>query len=273
MSWHVDPEALGAYARGESDVAEGFSIEAHLLACDGCKAAVAPMVAPARLDAAWAEIVDRLDAPQLGPVERLLRRAGLPEHLARLLAATPSLTVSWLVAVALALAFAVAAAHHGDRGVLLFECLAALLPVAGVAAAFGPGLDPAYEVGVAAPFSSARLLLIRAAAVLVATTLAGRPGGGGAARARAGRRSPGCCRRWRSPLASLALATYISPRAAFAAVTTAWLAIAAASAAGRGDAARRLPRRRADRVPRARRRGGRRARPPPRPARPRKGPR
>src|SRR6187549_3008494 len=83
MSWHVDPEALGAYARGESDVAEGFSIEAHLLACDGCKAAVAPMVEPARLDAAWAGIVDRLDAPQLGPVERLLRHAVADRLLAR----------------------------------------------------------------------------------------------------------------------------------------------------------------------------------------------
>ena len=234
MSWHVDPTALAAYAGGESDVADAFSIEAHLLACDGCNAAVAPMVAPARLEAAWEEIVDRLDAPRPGPVERALRRAGLPEHLARLLAATPSLTVSWLVAVALALAFAVVAAHHGDRGVLLFECLAALLPVAGVAAAFGPGLDPAYEVGVAAPFSSARLLLIRAAAVLVATTLLA----GLAAVALPGEGWTEVA--WLLPsLAltsiSLALATYISPRTAFAAVTTAWLAIAAASAAGSGD--------------------------------------
>jgi hypothetical protein len=142
--------------------------------------------------------------------------------------------VPWLVAVALALVFAVVAAHHGERGLLLFECLAALLPLAGVAAAFGPGLDPAYEVGAAAPFSSLRLLLIRSAAVLVASVLLaglaaiGLPGHGWTAVA------------WLLPslaltTASLALATYMSPRAAFAVVTATWLAVAAASAAGGGD--------------------------------------
>jgi hypothetical protein len=34
---------------------------------------------------------------------------------------------------------------------LLFLVMAALLPVAGVAAAYGPGVDPAYDVGRASP--------------------------------------------------------------------------------------------------------------------------
>lgn len=42
--------------------------------------------------------------------------------------------------------------------------------MAGVAFVYGPDVDPSYEVGVAAPYSSARLLLLRTAAVL-ATSL------------------------------------------------------------------------------------------------------
>jgi hypothetical protein len=38
--------------------------------------------------------------------------------------------------------------------------------VAGVAFAYGPDVDPSYEVGAAVPYSAARLLLLRSAAVL-----------------------------------------------------------------------------------------------------------
>ena len=44
------------------------------------------------------------------------------------------------------------------------------MPVAGVAFAYGPDVDPSYEVGAAAPYSALRLLLLRTAAVL-ATSL------------------------------------------------------------------------------------------------------
>ena len=46
-----------------------------------------------------------------------------------------------------------------------------MLPLAGIAAAYGQGVDPTYEVGLAAPMRSFRLLLIRAVAVLVTTTV------------------------------------------------------------------------------------------------------
>ena len=141
---------------------------------------------------------------------------------------TPSLSVSWLGAVAVALAVAVVAAQHGERGLLLFLCVAALLPLAGVAVAFGQGLDPAHEVAVAAPFSSVRLVLLRAAVVLPATIgLAGLaalalPGVGWSAAA------------WLLPALgltalSLGLATFIAPARAFACVTGVWLALVALS--------------------------------------------
>jgi hypothetical protein len=234
-TWHVDDELLAAYARGDVDAAHAYSVEAHVVECAACQAAVATLVAPARLEANWLDVVDALDAPRPGPVEALLTRVGVPSHLARLLAATPSLTVSWLGAVAIALAVAVLGAHHGDRGVAVFLCLAALAPVAGVAATFTRGIDPTHELSLAAPTSSVRLLLLRTVAVvsatLVLTAIAAvtLPGLGWTAAA------------WLVPalgltLASLALATYLAPPTAFGLVAGVWVAAVIASAAKPGDA-------------------------------------
>jgi hypothetical protein len=52
---------------------------------------------------------------------------------------------------------------------VFFLALAPLLPLAGIAAAYGPGIDPTYEIGLVAPMRSFGLLLIRAVAVLVST--------------------------------------------------------------------------------------------------------
>lgn len=234
MNTHVEPELLAAYASGAVDGAHAYSIEAHVVDCADCQAAIGRLVAPARVQRVWADVEDRLDAPRVGPVAAALGRVGVPDHLARLLAATPSLSVSWLCAVALALGFAAIAAHESEHGLLLFLCVAAVVPLAGVAAAFGRGLDPTFEIAVVAPFSCVRLLLLRTAAVLPTTiALAGLaaltlPGVGWTAMA------------WLLPslgltVMSLALATYIAPLKAFAAVTTAWLGIVVLSAVDSGD--------------------------------------
>ncbi|HXJ64368.1 MAG TPA: adenylate/guanylate cyclase domain-containing protein [Actinomycetota bacterium] len=105
-----------------------------------------------------------------GPVEAALVRVGAPDHMARLLAATPSLRVSWVGATAVALGFSILAAY-GRNDPLMFLMVAPLLPLGGVAAAFGPGVDPMHEIGLACPLRTSRLLLIRATAVLVATSV------------------------------------------------------------------------------------------------------
>lgn len=225
MTWHADTKLLEHYASGELPLADAASVEAHLLACPRCRAGLASKVDAPRLTAAWARIDAALDAPRLGPVERLLRRLGVSDHLARLLASTPSLRTSWLTAVTLALAFAVAAAYAGtgERAVLVFLIMAPLLPLAGVAAAFAPGVDPAAEVALAAPMRTFRLLLVRASAVLVPTlvltSLAALtlPGPGWAATA------------WLLPslavaVSALALSTYVSPVPAAAAIAVLWVA-------------------------------------------------
>lgn len=223
MSTHVEPRMLAAYAGGDVDAAHAFSIEAHVVECDVCQSMISRAVEASRLERVWSAVEDRVDAPRAGAVEKLLLRIGVPGHLARLLAATPSLTLAWLAAVIVVLGCGVLLAQQGERGLLVFLCVAALLPLAGVAAAFGRGLDPAYELTVAAPLSSVRLLLIRAAAVLTVTiTLAGAaalglPGFGWSAAA------------WLLPslgltIASLALATYVAPLTAFGTVSTLWIA-------------------------------------------------
>ena len=152
-TWHADTTLLSRYASGGLDEAGAYSLEAHLLACDRCRAGVGNVSDHEQLDRMWAEVTEAVDAPRPGVVERGLVRLGVRDHVARVLAATPSLRLSWLGAEALALGFAVVAANaavtEGGRefGVFLFLVVAALLPVGGVAAAYGPGLDPTYEVG------------------------------------------------------------------------------------------------------------------------------
>ena len=224
MSWHAEPELLETYARATLDQASAFSLEAHVLECPDCRARMAGLVERDRLARVWDEVQELVDAPGRGPVEALLVRLGTPDHLARLLAATPSLTLSWFGAVAISLAFAVAAAHQGERGVFLFLALAPLLPLAGVAAAYGAALDPTYEIGLASPIRSFRLLLIRAVAVLATTTtLVG-------AAALALPQLDWRAAAWLLPalgliLLSLVLATFISAVAAFGSVAFAWLSV------------------------------------------------
>lgn len=173
--WHVDEETLAQYAHGRGPLSVGASVEAHLLSCARCRALLTPAVELDRLERLWDDVVERVDAPRPGMVERLLRLAGVSEDTARLLAATPTLRASWLLAMAAALAFAVFAAIASgvhERGTLLFLTVAPVLPVAGVAVAFHRGLDPAYEIGLAAPYSQFRLLLLRSAAVTAVTCAA-----------------------------------------------------------------------------------------------------
>ncbi|HEX9712583.1 MAG TPA: zf-HC2 domain-containing protein [Actinomycetota bacterium] len=170
-TWHADTDTITAYASGDIDDARAFSLEAHLLACPQCRETCARVMQVDRLETVWAEVVDTIDRPRPRAAERLLRSLGVSEHLARLIGATASLQLSWLLAIAATLAFAVLAAF-ANRGIapgaepLIFLLVAPLVPLAGVATAFGPGVDPTHEIGLAAPMSGFRLLLVRAVAVL-----------------------------------------------------------------------------------------------------------
>jgi hypothetical protein len=224
-TWHVDAEVLEDYALGAPlSPALTASVEKHLEACGDCRAGVGPLVDPGRLDAVWAEVVDAVDAPSAGWIERLLASLGVAPATARLVALTPSLRAPWLGGVALALLLALAAAHTGQTGVALFLALAPVLPVAGVAVAFGPRTEPLHEVEVASPYSSFRLLLTRSAAVVVATLLVAVP----CAALLPG--SPWLAVAWLLPAlglvtASLAAASRLDPLLAAAGLSLGWLAV------------------------------------------------
>lgn len=220
--WHLPPTVLSAYAEGRTDQPISWSVEAHLMECERCRAELAPVPLAVDLDAAWHGIIDTLDRPAGGPVESVLRRLSVPEHLARLLAATPSLSLSWLVGVVVVLGSAAIASSLREGGIGVFLVLAPLVPLAGVAAAYGPGFDPAYEVAVAAPFRGIRLLLLRAVTVFatsMALGLAGSaliPGAGIAVLA------------WVLPalalsVSALALGTYMDPVRSAGGLAAVWL--------------------------------------------------
>jgi hypothetical protein len=164
--WHVDEGTIARYAGGRVPLSVVASVEAHLLACPRCRASLASVVELDRLEQLWGEVAERVDAPRPGVIERLLRLVKVPDDTARLLAVTPTLRTAWLLAAA-----AMVSGENG-RGILLFLTLAPVLPVAGVAAAFHRSLDPTYEIGLAAPSSQFRLLLLRSVAVTAVTCLA-----------------------------------------------------------------------------------------------------
>jgi hypothetical protein len=170
-TWHADDALMARYVSGNAGPLDGASLEQHLTSCSDCRARIATHVDVDPLEMVWGRVREQVQAPAPSLVERLLIRVGVPAHDALLVAAAPSLRTSWLLGLAMTLGFVgLGAAYGGSRGLALFLLVAPLVPVAGVAFAYGPDVDPLYEVGVAVPYSTPRLLLLRTAAVL-ATSL------------------------------------------------------------------------------------------------------
>lgn len=159
MTQHAAPQLLRRYADNDPALAADvvWAIEVHLESCGDCRAqltdaatAVAPLV-----DEVWASIV-----PDTTPA---------PVHNGHRLAtwATPAM-VPWLAMTTMVTLLALVA----DRLVSasypsLTLLLAPIAPVAGVAAAWAKGLDPAYELVTATPRAGLYLVLRRTVAVLV----------------------------------------------------------------------------------------------------------
>jgi hypothetical protein len=179
--------AVACYADGSLDPAAEWSVEAHLPGCLSCRAVLADHIDAVRLARNRAELLARSGLPVRGLLSEALRRCGVPEHVAVLLQATPSLRRSWLAGVLLVLAAAVGAAQLAAvpffggaarflapggtdwAGLAPFLAVAPLLPLAAVAAAFSPALDPACRLASAAPVPMVWLLCVRAVAVIAAT--------------------------------------------------------------------------------------------------------
>jgi len=182
------------------------------------------------LDRVWLGVAAQVWRRQPGPVERaagsLLRSPGL----ARALVITPSLLLGWVIATAAVLLAGVGATL--GTGTPWVGLIAPALAAAGIAYAYGPGIDPAWELSQSMAVSDRMVLLVRALAVFglnAALGLAASAASGAAAAVTFG---------WLVPMTAtcaLALATAIltrSPNVGVAAGATGWaLAILAGKAA------------------------------------------
>ncbi len=159
---------LAGYAAGTLSRARTASVEAHLLTCGTCRAAIAPLTAPDRLEHNLAAITERVDQPRPHLIERLLQRLGVPDRIGRVLTVTPSARGAWLAAVLAAFAVAVIVDlnQESERVAFAFLVVAPLLPLAGMTAAFSTRGDPARELVLAAPTPGFDVLLMRSLAVL-----------------------------------------------------------------------------------------------------------
>ena len=139
----------------------------HLDGCDHCRRVLATLV-PVNLDRVWAGVRAEVNAPKSRLLERLGRLLGLSPSLARFIALTPTLSISWLLAGTLTLlvGLALPGAAGLDAGSTPLVVLAPLVAAAAVAFSYGPAVDPAYSIVAVTPLSPVRALLARLAVVL-----------------------------------------------------------------------------------------------------------
>jgi hypothetical protein len=232
-TWHSATDVLARYADLALDDARSASVEQHLLGCSRCRAQLASLwvgepAGQAAHDAMWLDLIDAVDAPRPAALLSGLRRFGLPERIANVVAAAPSLRFSWLASMIVVLIFAVVSTAQAEANDALLLILAPLVPLAGIGTAFGAGVDPVHELVRTSPTPSSRVFLYRSIAVLCTAlplTVAGSlllPFDGIAAIG------------WLLPALglaglTLALSTWIEPRVAAAAAGSSWLLVVLAT--------------------------------------------
>ena len=123
------------------------------------------------LDKVWTGIAAQVWRRQPGPMERLAGRLLRSAGLARALVATPSLLLGWVISTVVVLAVGVAATYA--TGIPYVSLLAPAVAGAGIAYAYGPGIDPAWELARSMAVSDRMVLLVRALAVFGANALIG----------------------------------------------------------------------------------------------------
>jgi hypothetical protein len=134
-------------------------------------AAGGPLPPDVDLDRVWLGVATQVWRRRPGRVERLagwlLRSPGL----ARALVTTPSLLLGWVIATIVILAIGVVATRAS--GTPWVAVAAPPLAAAGIAYAYGPGIDPAWELCCSMAVSDRMVLLVRALAVLGLNALLG----------------------------------------------------------------------------------------------------
>jgi Putative zinc-finger len=171
------PDALAEYAAGVLAGPERAAIEAHLLDCASCRAALVGWTAVAEAVTAPAEtspeptsvvratLTQAALAPQPPPVRG--RRAAFAGELllAELRLVRPSVWLASVLVMACAVALALTAGN--GAGATVLSLVAPLVAVAGVAGVYGPERDPAFEALAVTATSPQVVLLARVTLVFV----------------------------------------------------------------------------------------------------------
>jgi hypothetical protein len=185
------------------------------------------------LDRVWLGVASEVWRRRPGPVERLTGRLLGSPGLALALVTTPSLLLGWLIASAAVLITGLFATL--GTGTPYVPLLAPAVAAAGIAYAYGPGIDPAWELSRSLAVSDRMVLLVRALAVFglnAAFGLAATAASGAAAAVTFG---------WLVPMTAacalaLAVATVTrSPNVGMAAGLSGWLIVVLASKAAWGQ--------------------------------------
>jgi len=144
---------------------------AHVAGCADCRARASLDGLDVDLDTVWIGVAAEVWARPVGAVERLVGRLLGSAGLARALVTTPSLVVSWIVASAVVLTVGVLVTR--STGTPWVALLAPALAGAGIAYAYGPGIDPAFELSQTMAVSDRMVLLVRVLAVFGVNALLG----------------------------------------------------------------------------------------------------
>jgi hypothetical protein len=115
------------------------------------------------LERVWLGVAAQVWRREPGWAERAARRVLRSPGLARALVTTPSLLLGWLIATAVVLAAGIAATL--GTGTPYVPLIAPAVAAAGIAYAYGPGIDPAWELSRSMAVSDRMVLLVRALAV------------------------------------------------------------------------------------------------------------
>jgi hypothetical protein len=115
------------------------------------------------LDRVWLGVAAQVWRRRPGPVERVAARLLRSPGLARALVTTPSLLLGWVIATVVVLLAGVG--FTLGTGTPWVALLAPAVAAAGIAYAYGPGIDPAWELSQSMAVSDRMVLLVRALAV------------------------------------------------------------------------------------------------------------
>lgn len=144
---------------------------AHVAGCVDCQARSSLQALDVDLERVWTGVAAEVWSEQPSLVERLAGHLLGSPGLARALVTTPSLVLSWIVASAIVLGIGVVVAR--TTGTAWVALLAPGVAGIGIAYAYGPGIDPAFELSQSMAISDRLVLLVRGLTVFAVYAVLG----------------------------------------------------------------------------------------------------